>query len=308
MLLLPLKALLHGAIFHATCNDRGQKHAKRLGRGTIWRQILIKVKRVLEKANRNSPSSGVTLYQGAPGSKFSKAPLVEAPKPRVERRVCTSFLGVQGMLTRYTRYKIIRDEKNVDMAAYYTDVSSLPFSAVYAFSDPEDMLESFNILIQDCIDRHAPIKRIKVTRPPCPWLKTGDIQALQIQRNKLRFEAHKTSLDSIWNAFRKVRNSLKTKIKAAKRSFYQTVLSSKNSKKIWKVIHSILNPPSQPLRHDPNENNLNFACTVQRTLGYTNNVSKNDLYAYIDSLPISTEQSFSLNKLMQLSRSIKIIA
>jgi hypothetical protein len=203
------------------------------------------------------------------------------------------------MLTRYTRYKIIRDEKNVDKAAYYTDVSSLPFSAVYAFSDPEDMLESFNTLIQDCIDRHAPIKRIKVTRPPCPWLKTGDIQALQIQRNKLRFEAHKTSLDGICNAFRKVRNSLKTKIKAAKRSFYQTVLSSKNSKKIWKVIHSILNPPSQPLRHDPNENNLHFACTVQRTLGYTNNVSKNDLYAYIDSLPISTEQSFSLYKVSQ---------
>jgi hypothetical protein len=44
--------------------------------------------------------SGVTLYQGAPGSKFSKAPLVEVPKARVERRICTSFLGVQGMLTR----------------------------------------------------------------------------------------------------------------------------------------------------------------------------------------------------------------
>ena len=43
-------------------------------------------------------SSGVTLYQGAPGSKFSKAK--EVPKARVERRICTSFLSVQGMLTR----------------------------------------------------------------------------------------------------------------------------------------------------------------------------------------------------------------
>jgi hypothetical protein len=33
--------------FHATRNDRGQRHAKRLGRGAFWRQILIKVKRVL---------------------------------------------------------------------------------------------------------------------------------------------------------------------------------------------------------------------------------------------------------------------
>jgi hypothetical protein len=46
-------------------------------------------------------ASGVTLYQGPPGSKFSKALLVEVPKARVERRICTSFLGGPGhMLTR----------------------------------------------------------------------------------------------------------------------------------------------------------------------------------------------------------------
>jgi hypothetical protein len=41
-------------------------------------------------------NSGVTLYQGAPGSKFSKAPLVEVLKARVEHRICTSFLGGPG--------------------------------------------------------------------------------------------------------------------------------------------------------------------------------------------------------------------
>jgi hypothetical protein len=40
--------------------------------------------------------SGVTLYQGPPGSKFSKAPLVEVLKARVEHRICTSFLGGPG--------------------------------------------------------------------------------------------------------------------------------------------------------------------------------------------------------------------
>ena len=43
--------------------------------------------------------NGVMLYQGAPGSKFSKAPLIEVARARVERRICTSFPGVQGMLT-----------------------------------------------------------------------------------------------------------------------------------------------------------------------------------------------------------------
>jgi hypothetical protein len=40
--------------------------------------------------------SGVTLYQGAPGSKFSKATLVEVLKTRVEHRICTNFLGSPG--------------------------------------------------------------------------------------------------------------------------------------------------------------------------------------------------------------------
>ena len=40
--------------------------------------------------------SGVTLYQGAPGSTFSKGPLVDVPKARVERRICTSFLRGPG--------------------------------------------------------------------------------------------------------------------------------------------------------------------------------------------------------------------
>ena len=40
------------------------------------------------------------LYQGAPGSKFRRPlPLVEVPKAQVEHRICTSFLGAQGMLT-----------------------------------------------------------------------------------------------------------------------------------------------------------------------------------------------------------------
>jgi hypothetical protein len=41
-------------------------------------------------------NSGVTLYQWAPGSKYSKAPLVEVLKARVEHRICTSFLGGSG--------------------------------------------------------------------------------------------------------------------------------------------------------------------------------------------------------------------
>jgi hypothetical protein len=103
---------------------------------------------------------------------------------------------------------------------------------------------------------------------------------------------HSTSLECVCNAFREVRNALKTKIKAEKRSF-------KNSKKVWKVIHSILNPCSQPLRHDVNELNQHIASTVQRTLGHSNNVNNADPFAYIDFLPVNPVQKFDLKKVSQ---------
>ena len=53
---------------------------------------------------------------------------------------------------------------------YYTSklFSTLPFSTVSSFDNPDDQLAMQNKLILDCIDRHAPLKRTKFTRPPAP--------------------------------------------------------------------------------------------------------------------------------------------
>ena len=50
--------------------------------------------------------------------------------------------------------------------------------------DPEDKLDIFNALVTECIDRHTPLKRIKCTRPPAPWLKSLDIQQHKSERNR----------------------------------------------------------------------------------------------------------------------------
>ena len=67
-----------------------------------------------------------------------------------------------------TRYKYIRNMKNFNTREYYTNFSTLLFSTVYSFDNPEDQLALLNKLILDCIDRHAPLKRTKFTRPPAP--------------------------------------------------------------------------------------------------------------------------------------------
>ena len=68
---------------------------------------------------------------------------------------------------------------------YYTDFSTLPFSTVYSFDNPDDQLVMLNKLILNCTDCHAPLKRTKFTRPPAPWTNELDITELQKQRDKI---------------------------------------------------------------------------------------------------------------------------
>ena len=76
-----------------------------------------------------------------------------------------------------------------------------------------------NNLVAECIDRHAPLKRIKCTRPPAPWLKSLDIQQLISERNRKRCLAHLTQKTSDWTAYTAVQNKLRHEIRTSKKKF-----------------------------------------------------------------------------------------
>ena len=86
---------------------------------------------------------------------------------------------------------------------------------MYSLNNPDDQLDILNKVILECIERQAPLKTVKFTGPPAPWIKDLDIVALQNQRNKLRY-AHLKSTRSTWVAYRKIRNEIKQKKNATK--------------------------------------------------------------------------------------------
>lgn len=73
-------------------------------------------------------------------------------------------------------YKYIRNIKTFDANLYVKDFQTLPFNVVYALDDPEEKLSIFNDLTKECIDRHAPLIRTKITRAPAPWMRDPAIQ------------------------------------------------------------------------------------------------------------------------------------
>ena len=73
------------------------------------------------------------------------------------------------------------------MNQYVNDFSKLPLS-LYGFEEPEDQISTLNKLFTDCLESHAPTRRVKLTRPITPWMKdptfVSDRQQLELSRIK----------------------------------------------------------------------------------------------------------------------------
>ena len=174
------------------------------------------------------------------------------------------YIIVNIRVTRFIpRFKYIRNEKTLNAEQFTTDFSQLPFNLVYAVPDPNDKLGIFNDLVQSCLDKHMPLIRIQVTRPPALWMKDLNIRQLQAQRDTYHHKAHQSGSECDWQRFRNVRNQLKKIIKETKKSFYQNALSSKRSKVVWSTIHRILYPNPKPINEDPEKLNVYFANLVE---------------------------------------------
>jgi exonuclease III len=147
-------------------------------------------------------------------------------------------------VTYEPRYKFIRDERSLDMNDFVEDFSHLPLNIVYGVEDIGDKLDILNKLILQCIDRHASLRRVKLTRPPAPWMKDLKIIDLQRKRNQLRCKLrnNKDTTECNVKLLREVRNQLKKDISKTKQNFFQKLLRNKNSKEVWKTINKILHP------------------------------------------------------------------
>ena len=141
-----------------------------------------------------------------------------------------------------------------------------------------------------CINKHTPLKRTKITRPPAPWMKSVYIKYLQSERIKLRKIAHETKNENDIPNYRLTRTCLKQTIKAEKRKFYKTTLSSKKPKDVWKTIHRILKPSPKPITASPDDLNNYFSDIAENLTG------KSPETIYKSNLPDENYNIFTLKE------------
>ena len=74
--------------------------------------------------------------------------------------------------------------KHFNIKDYMDNIKMLPLALVYTFEDPNEQLDTRNNLILECIKRHAPLIKTKLTHPPALWMKQLDMADLQKKNKK----------------------------------------------------------------------------------------------------------------------------
>ena len=118
------------------------------------------------------------------------------------------------------------------MNSYTSDFYQLPPHLVYSFDDPEDQVLILNKLVGYCINTHAPLRTVKLTRPEAPWMNDPKIANLHKDLDTQRTICHNHKSSSNHTNYQNTKNILKKTIKEAKASFLCKGLSNKQPAKV----------------------------------------------------------------------------
>ncbi len=137
-------------------------------------------------------------------------------------------------------YICTRSYKNYESDRLLADLQQVPWYEISLVDDVNEMLALFNERFLDVLEKHAPVKIVKIKNRRCPFVNT-EIRKLMKHRDGILTVARCTRLHSEWEKYRELRNIVKSKLRKAEREYVRMELD--RSKKIsskWKIIRNCI--------------------------------------------------------------------
>ena len=145
-----------------------------------------------------------------------------------------------------------RDYSKFSVDNFRDDVSIQNFNV--EFEDVNDQFNDFYFKIEDCVNRHAPLKKLKPKEAKLqqkPWISKELIKMINI-RNRLfqrkKRQPNNLNVKKLYNLFR---NRINREIKKSKKDYYNQYFenNSNDIKKTWDGIRSIINTKEKNLNN-----------------------------------------------------------
>ena len=124
---------------------------------------------------------------------------------------------------------------------FYADASQAPWSVLDMFDDVEDKLNAFNLLFNDILDEHAPVKTVKIRGRMNPCV-TFEIRELMKTRRNWNKTARRTKDPLAWSAYNNYCKEVKREIRLEERELVMEQIRNKkhNTNCIWKAIRKCI--------------------------------------------------------------------
>ena len=81
------------------------------------------------------------------------------------------------------------------------DIICGPWSVLHSFDDSDNQLQAFNLLFNEILDEHAPLKTIRLRGRPNPYI-TGKIRDLMATRNDRKRKFKRTKDPLAWSYYK----------------------------------------------------------------------------------------------------------
>ena len=105
-------------------------------------------------------------------------------------------------------YVKTRSFKNYNPDVFQYDMSFAPWSVLEIFDDVDDKLHASDLLFNEILDHHTPIRSIKVRGKPNPCI-TEETRELMKSRNYWRKRARRTDNPADWSTYKNLKREVR---------------------------------------------------------------------------------------------------
>jgi hypothetical protein len=184
-----------------------------------------------------------------------------------------------------------RNFKQIDHQAFKSDISS---SDLYhkSWTNIHELANCYNKSLLEILDKHAPLKTMKIIdRPKIPWF-TDDLKKLKAERRKRERKMLQSGLMADKEVYRKIRDRYSALFQKAKVSFYTDMINqcARNPKKLFRTVNSL-----SKKHQDKALPTYEDRCTLAENFGqffYRKIELINEKIDQIDAVPLVVEHRF----------------
>uniref|UniRef100_A0A2A4JM54 Reverse transcriptase domain-containing protein n=1 Tax=Heliothis virescens TaxID=7102 RepID=A0A2A4JM54_HELVI len=141
------------------------------------------------------------------------------------------------------RSVVFRPLKNILEDYFITDLGNIPWATVSDMSNVNDMVQAFNIFVNQLFDLHAPLKSMTFKTRPTPWI-TDNVRLISKMRDEARARFHKSKLPGHKQYYLQLKHQAITALDSEKKSYFTKSINDhvKDPKLLWRNLKSDVLP------------------------------------------------------------------